>query len=184
MEGNEMSLEEEIKRWKELTSPSPSAIVLTVRCDVRYTGEEYDIYRQMKKTWGDKAFTRRLVVAFTFGDRQDRDISQELQSVNEELKSVIRDAKGRYADDTEKQVQVQKLLDIVSSMEMMKEDEDGPDHLLRIEIALFVAAVASGICLAAFITKKMHQETAVFAVMCAGFTAALVGTEVYRRLKK
>lgn len=89
-------LNEEIQRWKSLTSPNPSAILLAIRCDVRYTAEEYAVYRRIKAAWKDNSFTRHLVVAFTFGDRQDKDIKEELKSVCPELQSVLSDASQRY----------------------------------------------------------------------------------------
>nr|KAG5687501.1 hypothetical protein BaRGS_009434 [Batillaria attramentaria] len=89
---------EQLSLWKRLAAPGPHAILLTVRCDVRYTAEEYDIYKQLKTLWGDSAsFCKRLIVAFTFGDRQDADIEEELKSsVPVELKNVLKDANGRY----------------------------------------------------------------------------------------
>lgn len=89
-------LNEEIQRWKSLTSPNPSAILLAIRCDVRYTAEEYDGYRRIMAAWKDNSFTRHLVVVFTFGDRQDKDIKEELKSICPELKSVLSDASQRY----------------------------------------------------------------------------------------
>ncbi|XP_070201249.1 GTPase IMAP family member 9-like [Littorina saxatilis] len=89
-------MEEEVSRWKDLTLPHPSAVLLTVRCDVRYTPEEYAIYRQILKLWGDDTLKRHLVVTFTFGDRQDEDIRQTLQHVCPQLKSVLKDANGRF----------------------------------------------------------------------------------------
>lgn len=90
-------LNTEIKKWKRLTSPGPSAILLTVRCDVRYTAEEYDIYKKIKAAWADDSFKHVLVVAFTFGDRQDTDLDEELKTVCPELKNVLKDSGGRYA---------------------------------------------------------------------------------------
>ena len=88
----------EINQWKELISPGPDVILLAVRCDVRYTAEEHAIYKQLKKAWGnDAAFCERLVLAFTFGDKQDEDIETELKTVCPELQSVLKDARHRYA---------------------------------------------------------------------------------------
>lgn len=89
-------IQKEISGWQNLTSPSPTAILLAIRCDVRYTQEEYELYRQIKFFWGDNNFCRRLVVVFTFGDRQDRPIDQELKTVCPELKGVLKDAGNRY----------------------------------------------------------------------------------------
>lgn len=94
---NTQKMQEEVSRWKNLTFPYPSAILLAVKCDVGYTPEEYAIYRQIKLYWGhDADFCSRLIVVFTFGDRQDKPIAEELREVCPELKSVLRDANNRY----------------------------------------------------------------------------------------
>lgn len=89
-------IQEEISKWQTSVLPFPSAVLLTVRCDVRYTPEEYALYRQIKLNWGDKNFLKRLVVVFTFGDRQDNPIDEELKTVCPELKNVLKDANKRY----------------------------------------------------------------------------------------
>lgn len=104
-----------VNEWKTLTEPYPHAILLAVRCDVRYTAEEHAIYRRIKSLWGDN-FNRKLIVLFTFGDRQDRDIKEELSMVSPELKSVLRDAEYQYvvfnnaATDTDKKKAIEQLL--------------------------------------------------------------------------
>ncbi|XP_025111477.1 GTPase IMAP family member 4-like isoform X2 [Pomacea canaliculata] len=85
----------EVARWKS-HAVGKFAILLAVRCDVRYTAEEYDIYKKIKIAWGDNSFTNHLVVVFTFGDRQDRNIHEELKTVCLELRSVLADAGNRY----------------------------------------------------------------------------------------
>ena len=89
-------IKKEVSRWKELTSPGPDVILLAVRCDVRYTAEEYHIYKTIKERLSFSDFSRRLVVGFTFGDRQDGDIHRELDSVCPELTDVLRDAGKLY----------------------------------------------------------------------------------------
>ena len=92
----EIEIRKEVEKWRILTKHAPTVILLAVRCDVRYTAEEYAIYRQILKLWGKHSLRRSLVVAFTFGDRQDRDIREELKTVCPELKQVLKDANGRY----------------------------------------------------------------------------------------
>lgn len=84
--------EQEVQSWKRMTSPDHPTILLALRCD-----EEFAIYKDFKRLWGDNAGIRRhLVVAFTFGDKQDRDLKEELEGVCDELKSVLKDANHRY----------------------------------------------------------------------------------------
>ncbi|KAK7497547.1 hypothetical protein BaRGS_00011187, partial [Batillaria attramentaria] len=86
--------ERELSEWARLTKNSsrPYAVLLAVRCDVKYTPEEWEIYRKIKDAWDGSEMCKRLVVAFTFGDRQDKQIEKELKEVCQELKSVLKDA--------------------------------------------------------------------------------------------
>lgn len=90
---DEKAAEEEIKRWRFF---HPDAVLLAVRCDLRYTPEEYQIYQQIKTALGEQYLRSRLTVAFTYGDRQDRNIDEELKTVCTDLKDVLRDAEDRY----------------------------------------------------------------------------------------
>lgn len=106
-----------------MTSPGPNAILLTVRCDIRYTAEEKEIYDEIKELWGnDPDFCQRLIVAFTFGDRQDEKLEKELPSVCPELQSVLNDAGNRYllfnnkASSAEKQDAVELLLSMIGKI--------------------------------------------------------------------
>ncbi|XP_025110380.1 uncharacterized protein LOC112573901 isoform X4 [Pomacea canaliculata] len=90
---DEKAAEEEIKKW---CSFHPDFILLAIRCDVRYTAEEHQIYQQIKKVLGEEHLTSKLTIAFTFGDRQDKDINEELKTVCPELKDVLKDADNRY----------------------------------------------------------------------------------------
>ncbi|PVD23995.1 hypothetical protein C0Q70_17272 [Pomacea canaliculata] len=88
-------IQAEVKKWKGDPETTPDAVLLAVRCDVRYTAEEFAIYQQVKEIWG-RDLCRRLVVAFTFGDRQDRDLGEELGTVCRELNSVLNDASDKF----------------------------------------------------------------------------------------
>lgn len=87
----------QVEEWK--TSPENSvAVVVAIRCDVRYTAEEYAIYTKIKDLWGE-GFCNNLVIAFTFKDRLDHDEEEfelELKTVCQELKNVLEDARHRY----------------------------------------------------------------------------------------
>ncbi|XP_025111467.1 GTPase IMAP family member 4-like isoform X2 [Pomacea canaliculata] len=112
--------EKEVQGWKRMTSPDHPTILLAVRCDVRYTAEEFAIYKDFKRLWGDNAGIRRhLVVAFTFGDRQNTDLKEELEDVCEELKSVLIDANHRYVlfnkKGLSKAEQVDQLFKVIRS---------------------------------------------------------------------
>ena len=108
----------EINRWKALISPGPDVILLAVRCDVRYTAEEYAIYKRMKEAWNEATFCKGLVLAFTFGDRQEKNIETELKTVCHELQSVLKDSGHRYvvfnnlASKEERKYNAMKLFEI------------------------------------------------------------------------
>ncbi|PVD24023.1 hypothetical protein C0Q70_17300 [Pomacea canaliculata] len=101
--------EQEIKEWQNL---NPDIVLLAIRCDVRYTAEEFAILNEIRNVWGDNSLFSRLVVAFTFGDRLDGDIKDEVINVCKELQTVLRDCGERYVvfnshgtdDDKKRQV--------------------------------------------------------------------------------
>ena len=81
----------EVAKWRELTRSDPAVVILTVRCDVRYTAEEYAIYKEINALWGGNSLKKKLIVAFTFADLQDNPLEEELKTVCPELRSVLRD---------------------------------------------------------------------------------------------
>lgn len=115
----------EIEKWKQMVLPEPYFILLAVRCDVRYSPEEFSLYQRIKELWGKETFCKHLVVLFTFGDRADREIEQELKTVCQELKNVLRDAQGQYivlsekADLKSTQNEIKKLFNM-----LVKSDKD------------------------------------------------------------
>ena len=109
----------EIALWKEKTSPKPHAILLAISCEEMHTRENYDMYKEIRRTWGDDSAFDDLVVAFTFGDRLDHDIDVKLKGVSKELKNVLEDASNRFivfnaeAGEDDKKKQTRKLLDVI-----------------------------------------------------------------------
>ena len=94
MDISEEERKEEVSRWKEMTSPGPSAILLVVRRDVRFTQHEQVVYEETKRLWGDdNEFCRRLIVVFTFGDHLGNPVAKELE-LCKELKSVVAQIRG------------------------------------------------------------------------------------------
>lgn len=107
-EMTDLQMKQEVSAWKAETTPHPSLILLAIRCDVRYTREEYDIYANARQLLGQDSVKEKLVVAFTFGDRQDGDIGEQLKTVCRELQNVLRDAGGRYVVYNEKAIEAEK----------------------------------------------------------------------------
>ncbi|XP_025111525.1 GTPase IMAP family member 4-like [Pomacea canaliculata] len=169
---------EHVSHWKS-HAVGKFAILLAVRCDVRYTAEEYDIYRKMKRAWGDNSFTSHLVVVFTFGDRQDRDIHEELKTVCWELRSVLADAGNRYVlfnnRDLNSGPRVRQLLDIVDSI--AQPPSPPSPYLMGFVLFLIIVVIALWFGLP---WRYDKLKTPVFLVI---FVMILVGTIgfVYRR---
>ncbi|XP_076457908.1 GTPase IMAP family member 4-like [Babylonia areolata] len=117
---NDQQKGQEVDKWRQLTESNPSIVLLTVRCDIRYTPEEHAIYREIMALW--PWLKKRLMVAFTFGDRQDVPLELELQIVCPELKSVLSDAGNEYvvcykADD---QMGNRLTFEVVNAVERRK----------------------------------------------------------------
>ncbi|XP_025111183.1 GTPase IMAP family member 4-like [Pomacea canaliculata] len=149
---SDTEIKDEVSRWKSAVE-GPYAILLAVRCDVRYTAEEYDIYKKIKKVWGDNSFTGRLVVVFTFGDRQDRNIQEELKTVCWELRNVLADAGGRYvlfnnmARGSEMAQQVGQLLKVIQRLDMKSADFPITQPQVLILVVLVVIFVIVWVCI-------------------------------------
>lgn len=116
---------QQVSQWKNMTSPVPHAILLTVNRSNTYTNDEFSGYKEIKKLWGnDDQFCQRLIVAFTFEDCQG-DPEAELKTVCPELQSVLKDAGNRYvlfdnkADPRKREDQVRKLHDLLNDMPVL-----------------------------------------------------------------
>ncbi|KAL8616115.1 hypothetical protein ACOMHN_066602 [Nucella lapillus] len=95
--------EAEVRQWKNLlASEAPSMVLVAVRCDVRFTAEEYDVYSEILRFWRADSLDRTLVVAFTFGDLQDYDIAEDVKSPPPELGQILKRAKKRHLVFTNK----------------------------------------------------------------------------------
>jgi hypothetical protein len=54
------------------------------------------VYQEIVRLWEDTSLERRLIVAFTFGDRQDEDITKMIRNPPPELGRILQAAKKRY----------------------------------------------------------------------------------------
>lgn len=114
----------EVKSWITQAGGKPSAVLVVIRCDGRYTAEEYKIYKQLKTVLGGN-MKGNLVVVFTIGDflkGEKTELEESLKNAGTELKEVLQDATNRYvvfdnkAGDKEKKDQVTKLLEVVKKI--------------------------------------------------------------------
>ncbi|KAK7478142.1 hypothetical protein BaRGS_00030589 [Batillaria attramentaria] len=173
---SQSQMECEVSMWKDLTSPYPSAILHTVRCDVRYTPEEHAIYKQMKNLWGDTfSFCQRLIVGLTFKDRQKGDIDQELRTTApKELKSVLRDAGGRYVafnnKAQNKDWQVEQLVKLIHTMSAERSKSGFRYNIKRALLGVaFFAAVFAVACVTTDNTTAAEAFGAISFASAAGW---------------
>ncbi|XP_072508366.1 GTPase IMAP family member 7-like isoform X3 [Notamacropus eugenii] len=118
---------EEISRCVILSSPGPHAIVLVLQLG-RYTDEEQQSVCWIKGLFGPDV-TKYLVVLFTRKDDLDGQTLEEfLKGSSTNLKMLLKECKERCcafnnkAQGTEKEAQVEELLNIV---EKMRKDNKG-----------------------------------------------------------
>ncbi|XP_076457951.1 GTPase IMAP family member 4-like [Babylonia areolata] len=175
---NDQQKGQEVYKWRQLTESNPSIVLLTVRCDIRYTPEEHAIYREIMALW--PWLKKRLMVAFTFGDRQDVPLELELQTVCPELKSVLSDAGNEYvvcykADD---QMKGRLTSEVVNAIERRKR---GPvvNRPLR-RVCPIVGLVCFILLSVAFILSSYDYDDEVpqevdYALGGAAFLVAVVG---------
>ncbi|XP_074049501.1 GTPase IMAP family member 7 [Macrotis lagotis] len=117
----------EISRCVILSSPGPHAVILVLQLG-RYTDEEQQSVCRIKALFGPSV-TKYMVVLFTRKDDLGAQTLKEfLKDSNKNLKVLLDECKGRCcafnnkANDTEKEVQVKELLDIIDNM---REDNKG-----------------------------------------------------------
>ena len=114
---------QQVSRWKEMALPGPTAILLTVRSDVPFTQSDYNTYTELKSLWGDDTgFSRRLMVVFTFSDKNPNVSQETIEKSSPELGKVLSDASNVYttvnniAAFEEKRTDVRTILSIVEAV--------------------------------------------------------------------
>ena len=76
-----------------MTSPGPTAIILTIRSDVSFTQADYNAYKELKALWGDdNGFCRRLLVVFTFSDKNPNFTLEMVGKSSPQLGEVLSEA--------------------------------------------------------------------------------------------
>ncbi|XP_076441223.1 GTPase IMAP family member 9-like [Babylonia areolata] len=92
----------EVGKSLVVASPGPHVILMVLRCDRRFTQEEYDAYLILKCLFGEEICDHVIVVfagvdslGSTEQEREAR-LQQEVERSPPLLKNVIADARGRY----------------------------------------------------------------------------------------
>ncbi|KAK7105192.1 hypothetical protein V1264_016605 [Littorina saxatilis] len=123
----------EVAKWVELTGSKPDAVILTIRSDDKYTPEKKSIYTKTKSLMGGD-LSQVLVLAFTFGDQQERNFERDLKRAGKHLHDVMTEAKGRYvifnakAVASAKDAKVSELIRIVRALDTPPEDDSRFQH--------------------------------------------------------
>ncbi|KAK7478034.1 hypothetical protein BaRGS_00030710 [Batillaria attramentaria] len=123
----------EVGKSVALATPGPHIILMVLRCDRRFTKEEYDAYAALKKLFSD-TMCRHMIVIFngldTFAEDDDDepDLSElraalELQMMpgkaSDKLRQVINESQGGYFgmnNKASKAVKDQQMKDLVDKM--------------------------------------------------------------------
>ncbi|KAL8612099.1 hypothetical protein ACOMHN_013978 [Nucella lapillus] len=99
---SEVEVLREVGKSLVVASPGPHVILMVLRCDRRFTQEEYDAYLSLKGLFGAD-ICQHMIVVFVGLDclgatQEERDLRlhQEVASCPPLLRNVIEDARGRY----------------------------------------------------------------------------------------
>nr|KAG5709561.1 hypothetical protein BaRGS_001611 [Batillaria attramentaria] len=92
----------EVGKSVAVASPGPHVILMALRCDRRFTQEEYEAYLTLKCLFGENICKHMMVVfagADTFGDlpaEREEGLQEAVTTAPPQLAEVMRDAGGRY----------------------------------------------------------------------------------------
>lgn len=86
----------EIAKAVATVTPGPHAILMVVRCNNRFTQEEYCIYKELKKLFGEE-ITKFMIVVFTgIDDLGGSPLADVVEKAPQQVQEIIADAQGRY----------------------------------------------------------------------------------------
>ncbi|XP_076462889.1 GTPase IMAP family member 4-like isoform X2 [Babylonia areolata] len=92
----------EITKSVSVSTPGPHVMLLVLRCDVKFTKEEYNAYLDLQKIFGEH-LTRFLIIIFTradeFGDTYEARMDsfrRDLPTYPDNVKKILEDAGQRY----------------------------------------------------------------------------------------
>ena len=112
----------EIAKAVATVTPGPHAILMVVRCSVRFTQEMGCMYKELKELFGEE-ITKFMIVVFTgTDDLSGESLAYVLKNVPPKLQQIMADAQGRCIsfDNTlpwgERQKQGDALLRLVGHM--------------------------------------------------------------------
>ncbi|KAL8612097.1 hypothetical protein ACOMHN_013976 [Nucella lapillus] len=117
-------VQKEIVKCIATCTPGPHAILMILRCDRRFTDEEYMAYQELKRLFGSE-LTRYMILVFNGLDELERGgstLKKELSRVPPKLRQVLGESSGRcigFNNQTsweKRHQQGDELLDLVCSV--------------------------------------------------------------------
>lgn len=108
----------EVGRSVALAAPGPHVILMVLRCDKRFTKEEYKAYLALKMLFSDKICEHMIVVfngldTFQSDDEDEEEgseaLKQEIAKGSPELQQVLQDANQRYIGVNNKAKKEEKI---------------------------------------------------------------------------
>lgn len=112
--------EESMEDWNRMAQPGPDVILLIIKCDVRFTEDEYRVFEQISRLWSN--LSDKLVLAFTFGDNKVKDFRDDIQAGGPNMQKVLQAAKNRYVvfnnkgSAEEKEKSIRELFELFDRM--------------------------------------------------------------------
>ncbi|XP_070195057.1 GTPase IMAP family member 4-like isoform X1 [Littorina saxatilis] len=117
-------VQREIAKCVASCTPGPHAILMILRCDRRFTDEEYEAYQELKTLFGS-SLTDFMILVFNGLDELEggnTTLGDELKKQHPKLRQVLGEAKGRFvgfnniADWEKRREQGDKLIDMVNQL--------------------------------------------------------------------
>ncbi|KAK7089195.1 hypothetical protein V1264_024453 [Littorina saxatilis] len=99
---SEVEVLKEVGKSLAVAAPGPHIILMVLRCDRRFTKEEYDAYATLKRLFGNGICDHMLLVFAgidSFGsseEEQEEGLRHSVETAPKLLQEVLKDAKGRY----------------------------------------------------------------------------------------
>jgi hypothetical protein len=70
--------------------------MLVLFCFSRFTEDEFKVFKETQSLWGRDDFSKKLVLAFTFGDLKVKDFTDDIQAGGPDMQQVLQAAHNRY----------------------------------------------------------------------------------------
>ncbi|XP_076457896.1 GTPase IMAP family member 4-like [Babylonia areolata] len=126
----EADIYKEVAKSVAVAEPGPNVIIFTLRCDRRFTEEEYKAYNKIKQLFSEE-MNRYLILVFNgldcFDDQETIDeqrecLAEEINKYGARLNDMVQQAGGRYmgmnnkASASEREQQVHDLLKMMKDL--------------------------------------------------------------------